>query len=116
MLDASSSPPRLPPTLLHGLTTQLESQPEAPALSFLGESGRLEHEVSYQALCSRATVVADWLTDRHARGERALLLFPAGIEFSVAFIRAPSSFPTSRANIHQRSSHARTPRVAQVSA
>ena len=86
MLDPSSSLPRLPPTILHGLTTRLERQPESPALSFLGENGLLEDEVSYQALCSRATVVANWLTDRHASGERALLLFPAGIEFSVAFI------------------------------
>src|SRR3954465_15313248 len=86
MLDASSSLPRLPPTILQGLTTQLERQPEAPALSFLGENALIEEEVSYQELCSRATVVANWLTDRHAGGERALLLFPAGIEFPVAFI------------------------------
>src|SRR5450432_3794862 len=33
-----------------------------------------------------------------------------------AFINAPISSPTSEASIHHRSSHARTPRVAQISA
>jgi acyl-CoA synthetase (AMP-forming)/AMP-acid ligase II len=60
-------------------------QPDDRAYVFLSEKGAEEAELTFAELYRRAGVVAAYLAKRLRRGDRALLMFPPGLDFIVAF-------------------------------
>ena len=60
-------------------------QPDDRAYVFLSEKGTEEAELTFADLHRRAGVVAAYLAKRLRRGDRALLMFPPGLDFIVAF-------------------------------
>ncbi|HZG51912.1 MAG TPA: AMP-binding protein, partial [Pyrinomonadaceae bacterium] len=52
---------------------------------FLADGGAEEARLTHAELDLKARAVGAWLQAREARGERALLLYPAGLEFVAAF-------------------------------
>ena len=71
-------------TLLHSLRERAARTPERIAYTFLHENGTAL-DVSYAGLAARVAARAAALAERAAPGERALLLYPAGLEFVTAF-------------------------------
>jgi acyl-CoA synthetase (AMP-forming)/AMP-acid ligase II len=57
-------------------------------LSFLrnAKSGVVDESMSYEQLHESASAIAAWLTTNGMRGQRALLLFPDGLDFVTAFV------------------------------
>ncbi|MFD6416760.1 AMP-binding protein [Streptomyces sp. NPDC060194] len=72
------------PTLVHALRYRAEKQPDDTAYVFLGDGGD-ELRMGYGELLRAAAGVADVLGARHRPGERAMLLFPPGRDYVVAF-------------------------------
>lgn len=72
-----------------GLLTRFEENvralPEKTAATFLGED-ETQKSITYAELQRRARLLAAHLNWHAELGERALLLFPSGLEFIVAFI------------------------------
>ena len=67
------------------LRRRVEQQPDAPALSFL-ERGEIETDtLTYRELDQRARAVAAMLQAEGLAGGRALLMYPPGLDFLVAF-------------------------------
>ena len=60
-------------------------QADDRAYVFVSERGDEEAVLTFAGLYRRACSVAAQLTERGERGERAILLFPAGLDFIVAF-------------------------------
>jgi acyl-CoA synthetase (AMP-forming)/AMP-acid ligase II len=60
-------------------------RPDAKAFVFVPERGTEHVVLTYGELHRRARAIAARLANRVARGDRALLLFPPGLEFVVAF-------------------------------
>jgi acyl-CoA synthetase (AMP-forming)/AMP-acid ligase II len=60
-------------------------QPEDRAYVFLSEKGTEEAELTFAELHRRAAFVAMHLARRLRKGDRALLMFPPGLDFIVAF-------------------------------
>lgn len=56
------------------------------AFVFLKDGETPQGELSYAALDARARAIGAWLQARGARGERAVLLYPSGLEFVAAFM------------------------------
>src|SRR5437016_9472004 len=73
------------PSLVDLLHYRAAEQPDDPAFILLSDRGREEARVTFGELERRARAVAARLLERAAPGERALLLFPNGIDFMVAF-------------------------------
>jgi acyl-CoA synthetase (AMP-forming)/AMP-acid ligase II len=74
-----------PATLVEVLEQRAAEHPSATAFAFVAEHGEEHRQLTYGELRDRAHLVAASLTKRAARGERAVLLFPPGLEFIVAF-------------------------------
>ncbi len=55
------------------------------AFSYLVDGENEEQTISYHELDRQARAIAAWLQARNLSGERALLLYPAGLEFIAAF-------------------------------
>jgi 8-amino-7-oxononanoate synthase len=72
-------------TLTELLEFRASDTPHRPAFRFLAEGGTLDGELTYAGLFERAAGVAAELVDRRLAGQRALLLYPAGLDFIVAF-------------------------------
>src|SRR5258708_35149982 len=72
-------------TLLDILQRRAAEQPDDRAYVFVGDRGGEEAALTYGELYARVEVVAAVLAAKAAPGERALLLFPAGLDFLVAF-------------------------------
>ncbi|MEW6737400.1 MAG: condensation domain-containing protein, partial [Acidobacteriota bacterium] len=62
-----------------------ETQPEQLAYIFLQDGEKEERRLTYHELDRQARAIAALLQSYHARGERALLLYPPGLEFIAAF-------------------------------
>lgn len=60
--------------------------PDACAYVFLADGGSSEQSISYGQLDARARVIAVQLQALGKAGERALLLYPAGLDYIVAFL------------------------------
>lgn len=71
-------------TLLHRLAQHAAHTPERVAFTFLHENGEAA-DVSYRQLAARVAALAALLARRVAPGDRALLLYPPGCGFVVAF-------------------------------
>jgi amino acid adenylation domain-containing protein/non-ribosomal peptide synthase protein (TIGR01720 family) len=74
-----------PSTLVELLRRRAISQPQFVGYTFLSgeEAGTIR--LTYEELDARARVVAAWLRGREVRGARALLLYPAGLDFIIGF-------------------------------
>jgi acyl-CoA synthetase (AMP-forming)/AMP-acid ligase II len=88
-------------SLVHALQTHAVTHPEDLAYTALNERGGEAASLTYAELDRRASALADALAARAAPGERALFVFPPGLEFLVAFfacqyasiIAVPTIFP-----------------------
>ena len=75
------------PTILHSLNAWSAARPEQVALRFLSDRGAVERELTFAALRRRALGVAAALAARGvAPGDRAILVFPPGLDFVVGFL------------------------------
>ncbi|CAL79308.1 Putative fatty-acid--CoA ligase (Acyl-CoA synthetase) [Bradyrhizobium sp. ORS 278] len=67
------------------LAARAQSQADDPAYLFLNDRGTEESRLTFGDLQARARDMAARLADHAAPGDRALLVFPPGLEFFVAF-------------------------------
>jgi 8-amino-7-oxononanoate synthase len=74
-----------PPTLVDVLRHRAFHQPDHRAFTFLVDGETEEVNLSYGELDQRARAVAAWLQSLDLQGQRALLLYPAGLDFIVGF-------------------------------
>ncbi|MDJ0732648.1 MAG: fatty acyl-AMP ligase [Nostocaceae cyanobacterium] len=72
-------------TLVDILKTRALHQPEQTAYTFLVNGETEEISLTYQELDRKAKAIAYELKNIKATGERALLLYPSGLEFIAAF-------------------------------
>ncbi|HEX8149510.1 MAG TPA: amino acid adenylation domain-containing protein [Pyrinomonadaceae bacterium] len=72
-------------TLVDLLQERAGERPDRPAYTYLADDGGEESRLTYAALDARARAIAATLQGRVGRGERALLLYPQGLEFVAAF-------------------------------
>ncbi|MBT2750058.1 MULTISPECIES: cytochrome P450 [unclassified Lysobacter] len=74
---------------IQALTAQLQAhaqrQPDKETFTFLGLDGAKVESLSYAELDRRARHIAAMLQDHDAGGKRVVLLFPPGLDFTVAF-------------------------------
>ena len=61
------------------------TNPDSCAYRFISDGGIPEHTISYSQLDGRARVIATRLQGMGMENKRALLIYPAGIEYIVAF-------------------------------
>src|SRR5262245_31343985 len=74
-------------TLVDVLLRRAEQQPHRCAFTFLSsDDADSSHQVTYAELDQRARAVAAYLQGLQAKGERALLLYPTGLDFLSAFL------------------------------
>src|SRR2546422_10477174 len=73
------------PTFVHLLRWRVLHQPERLSYVFLSNRGAEETVLSYSELDRKARVIAANLQALRATGQRALLLFPPGLEYVAAF-------------------------------
>ena len=76
-------------SLVDLLRQRASAMGEKQAFSFLRGNGEQETSLTYQALHERAMAIAGELQALAPLGERALLLFPPGLDFIAAFLRMP---------------------------
>ena len=72
-------------TLVDLLRDRAISQPNQLAYTFLVDGETEEASLTYQELDQKAYAIASLLQSLNATGERALLLYPQGLEFIAAF-------------------------------
>ncbi|MCU0692027.1 MAG: AMP-binding protein, partial [Polyangiaceae bacterium] len=73
------------PSLVDTLRRRAFQQPDKTAFIFLEDGESIEKSISYSQLDRRARAIAKHLHSRSPQGERAVLLYPAGIDFIAAF-------------------------------
>ncbi len=74
-----------PSTLVQLLRHRARCQPDATAFVYLVDGEFEQVELTYKELDRQARAVAAWMQEWGLEGERALLLYPAGLEFIAAF-------------------------------
>jgi amino acid adenylation domain-containing protein len=79
-------PPSQPSSFTEVVRRRAELHGERPAFTFLADGEREAARLSYAALDAAAQAVAAELQARGLAGERALLLFPPGLDFVAAFL------------------------------
>ncbi|MEO6193501.1 MAG: fatty acyl-AMP ligase, partial [Thermoanaerobaculia bacterium] len=82
MNETRQSPPA---TLVELLRMRAMSQPERRAYTFLLDGEREEVHLSYGELDRQARAIAARLQELGVEGERALLLYPPGLQYAAAF-------------------------------
>ena len=75
-----------PSTLVEILRRRANEQPNRLAYTFLADGETEEASLTYEELDRQVQNVAAWLQSVGTGGERVLLLFPAGLEYVVAFL------------------------------
>ncbi len=88
-------------SLIDVLKIQARQKPDETAYCYLIDGENLEEKITYAELDRRARMFAAALQKSAAPGERALLLYPSGLEFVIAFfgclyagvIAAPATVP-----------------------
>lgn len=73
------------PSLVALLERRAQTQPDDRAYLFLSDRGEEEAVLSFRRLHESALATAGQLSERLRVGDRALLVFPPGVEFMVAF-------------------------------
>ncbi|WP_437759618.1 non-ribosomal peptide synthase/polyketide synthase [Sorangium sp. So ce1389] len=79
------SPVTAPTTLVELLEARASAQPEVRGFTFLAGGEAEGEHATYRELDRRARAIAAELQQRGAAGERALLLYPPGLEYIAAF-------------------------------
>lgn len=79
------SPGRKASTFTDLLRERATSHRDRRAYAFLRDGEDVDSAVTFKELHERALVIAEHLSERYAVGDRAVLLFPPGIEFIVTF-------------------------------
>jgi len=74
-----------PSNLVDLLRHRAEHQGHDRAFTYLVDGESEEVHLSYRELDQKARAVAAWLESMHLEGQRALLLYPAGLDFIAAF-------------------------------
>ncbi len=74
-----------PPTLVDLLRHRASHQPDEDAFVYLVDGEDEQIHLTYRQLDKQARGIAAWLADHNLVGERALLLYPAGLDFIAAF-------------------------------
>lgn len=74
------------PTIFHVLRWRAEHQPQRRAYTYLRDGEDDATDISYGELDRRARAIAAALRQRARPGDRALLLYPSGLEFIAAFL------------------------------
>jgi acyl-CoA synthetase (AMP-forming)/AMP-acid ligase II len=77
-----------PSSMVDLLRQRAAEQPDDRAYVFLSEKGSEEAQLTFAELYGRASIVAAHLARHLRKGDRALLMFPPGLEFIVAFFGA----------------------------
>ena len=67
------------------LRWRARQEPNRPAYTFLGEGEMEEANLTFAELDQRARAIGACLQDSKAAGERALLLYPPGLDYVAAF-------------------------------
>jgi acyl transferase domain-containing protein/acyl-CoA synthetase (AMP-forming)/AMP-acid ligase II/acyl carrier protein len=73
-------------TLLDALRVRAAEQGNAIVFTYLHDDGITEESVTYAALYDRVRLIGNALHARGLAGERALLLYPSGLEYVCAFL------------------------------
>ncbi len=95
------------PTLVEILRWRAVHEPDRPAHIFLPDAGGVEPRHTYGQLDARARAIAVALRERCVPGDRAVLLYPAGLDFVEAFfgclyagvVAVPAYPPRNRGNL-----------------
>lgn len=74
-----------PETLVHLLRHRAEHQPDARAFTYLLDGEIDEFHTTYGELDRQARTIGAWLESMGLEGERALLIYPSGMDFVAAF-------------------------------
>ena len=74
------------PTIFHVLRWRAEHQPQRRAYTYLRDGDDDAADLTYGELDRRARAIAAVLQQRARPGDRALLLYPSGLEFVAAFL------------------------------
>jgi len=74
-----------PETLVHLLRHRATHQPDDRAFTYLVDGEVEELHITYAALDRQARSIGAWLESLGLEGQRALILYPAGMEFVAAF-------------------------------
>jgi acyl-CoA synthetase (AMP-forming)/AMP-acid ligase II len=74
-----------PSTLIELLRRRGEEKPGGLAYRLLADAEEDEGSITYGEVCRRAQAIAAHLQTLHATGERALLLYPPGLDYVAAF-------------------------------
>ena len=72
-------------TLLELLRLRAGEGSSRVAYRYLDDDGTESSTFTYTELDRRARAIGAWLEEHHARGERALLLYPPGLDYIAAF-------------------------------
>ena len=80
----STHPPSLT-TLLDLLQARASKNPDRLAYRFIQDNDSDTVTITYGEMDRRARAIGAWLESFDASGERALLLYPAGLDYIVAF-------------------------------
>jgi acyl-CoA synthetase (AMP-forming)/AMP-acid ligase II len=73
-------------TIIDVLQGHALDRPESTALRFVKDGTIVEAELNYASLWDRASSIAGLLTEERLRGERVILIYPAGLHFVTAFL------------------------------
>lgn len=76
---------KAPTNLVDLLRLRAGQEPDRMAFTFLNDGENEELPLTYGELDRRARAIAAWLDAQGMRGQRALLLYPAGLDFIAAF-------------------------------
>ena len=68
-------------TLPEILSTRAQFTPDQTAYIFLADGETIEERISYRELDHAASAIASRLTQMNLKGERALMMYPPGLEF-----------------------------------
>ncbi len=74
-----------PPNLVELLEHRARRQPDNIAFTYLIDGETDQIDITYKELDRQARAIGAWLESRGLSGQRALLLYPAGLEFVAAF-------------------------------
>ena len=72
------------PTMVDVLRTRADNEPQRKAFGFIVDGDSQEEDISYGKLDERARAVAGTLQDHGLAGERAVLLYPPGLDYIAA--------------------------------
>jgi len=75
-----------PSTLVEMVRHRARTQPHDIAFSYLVDGELEQIDVTYEELDRQARAIGAWLLSRGLAGERALLLYPAGLAFIAGFL------------------------------